>query len=95
MTKTILHITDMKKRRKAAWGIAQCAFVILMVGGAAIYHLLHGSSWYWPAAGLGLTALFCLMLWDNIRDFRKARTRYPTVEDMLAHWDREIEGPLG
>lgn len=75
-----LYITDLTARRKAAVSIAQCAFVILVMGGSTIIHLVHGSSWYWPAFGLAFTALFTIGLVSAIKDFRKART-YFVLED--------------
>lgn len=78
-----LHTTDVKARRAAAWSIAQYTYLLLVLGTASLFHLTQGSSWYWPAFGLGLTALFALGLRASITDFRNARTHWDSLEDFI------------
>jgi len=78
-----LHVTDLKARRKARWGIIQSGAFIPIMTILVISQITAGRSWYWWAMGIVITALFVYGLVDSIRDFRKARTHYTSIEELL------------
>jgi hypothetical protein len=83
MTALKLHITDLKARRKARWGIISSAAYIPIMTFIVIYQIATGRSWYWWAMGLVILALFVYGFVNSIKDFREARTHYSSVDELL------------